>query len=73
MHLFELTRALVDIDSTTGNEKPVADYLFAHLTPLAAVSPTHAELTIVGDHAGPAADDAEREAAAAAAAGAQRR
>jgi acetylornithine deacetylase len=36
MNLFELTRALVDIDSTTGHEKPVADYLFAHLTPLAA-------------------------------------
>jgi len=36
MHLFELTRALVDIDSTTGQEKPVADFLFAHLSPLAA-------------------------------------
>src|ERR1700731_4477726 len=36
MNLFELTRALVDIDSTTGQEKPVADYLFAHLSPLAA-------------------------------------
>jgi len=29
MNLFELTRALVDIDSTTGEEKAVADYLFA--------------------------------------------
>ncbi len=36
MNLFELTRALVDIDSTTGHEQPVADYLFAHLSPLAA-------------------------------------
>jgi len=34
MHLFELTRALVDIDSTTGQEKSVADYLFAHLSRL---------------------------------------
>jgi len=36
MNVFELTRALVDIDSTTGHEKPVADYLFTHLSPLAA-------------------------------------
>jgi acetylornithine deacetylase len=35
MHLFELTRALVDIDSTTGQEKAVADYLTAYLAPLA--------------------------------------
>jgi acetylornithine deacetylase len=34
MHLFELTRALVDIDSTTGHEKPVADYLFSYLSHL---------------------------------------
>ena len=36
MDLFALTRALVDIDSTTGHENPVADYLFAQLSPLAA-------------------------------------
>jgi acetylornithine deacetylase len=36
MDLFALTRALVDIDSTTGHEKLAADYLFAHLSPLAA-------------------------------------
>ena len=36
MNLFELTRGLVDLDSTTGREKPVADYLFAHLSMLAA-------------------------------------
>jgi acetylornithine deacetylase len=38
MNLFELTRALVDIESTTNQEKNVADYLFAHLSALAARS-----------------------------------
>jgi acetylornithine deacetylase len=33
--LFELTRALVDIESTTNHEKNVGDYLFAHLSALA--------------------------------------
>ena len=32
MDLFALTRALVDLDSTTGQEKPVVDYLFAYLS-----------------------------------------
>ncbi len=36
MNLFELTRALVDLDSTTGHEKSVADFLFTHLSALAA-------------------------------------
>jgi acetylornithine deacetylase len=36
MDLFELTRALVDIESVTGDEGPVGDYLFAHLSSLAA-------------------------------------
>jgi len=36
MSLFELTRALVDIESTTNHEKNVSDYLFAHLSALAA-------------------------------------
>jgi acetylornithine deacetylase len=36
MDCFALTRALVDIDSTTGKEKPVVDYLFSHLSALAA-------------------------------------
>ncbi len=36
MNLFELTRALVDIESTTNHEKNVGDYLFAHLNALAA-------------------------------------
>ncbi|PYT77061.1 MAG: peptidase dimerization protein [Acidobacteria bacterium] len=36
MQLFELTRALVDIESTTNHEKNVGDYLFAHLSALAS-------------------------------------
>lgn len=36
MNCFALTRALVDLDSTTGQEKPVVDYLFAQLCTLAA-------------------------------------
>jgi acetylornithine deacetylase len=38
MNVFELTRALVDIESTTNNEKNVGDYLFAHLSALTARS-----------------------------------
>src|SRR6266704_64747 len=34
MNLFELTRALVDIESTTNHEKNMGDYLFAHLSAL---------------------------------------
>jgi acetylornithine deacetylase len=34
MNVFELTRALVDIESTTNHEKNVVDYLFAHLSAL---------------------------------------
>ncbi|MGB7280752.1 MAG: M20/M25/M40 family metallo-hydrolase [Candidatus Acidiferrum sp.] len=36
MNLFELTRALVDIESTTNHEKSVGDFLFAQLSILAA-------------------------------------
>ncbi len=36
MNLFELTRALVDIESVTNNEKAVGDYLFAHLSAMAS-------------------------------------
>jgi acetylornithine deacetylase len=36
MQLFELTRALVDIESISGHEGPVGDFLFAHLSTLAA-------------------------------------
>ncbi len=35
MHLFELTRALVDIESTTLQEKAVGDFLYEYLRPLA--------------------------------------
>ena len=38
MNVFELTRALVDIESTTNHEKKVSDYLFAHLS---AISNRH--------------------------------
>ena len=31
MNAFELTRALIDIDSVTPNEERVGDFLFAHL------------------------------------------
>src|SRR5260370_9398411 len=43
MNLFELTRALVDIESTTDHEKNVGDYLFAHLSELAARTNGHVE------------------------------
>ena len=36
MDLFELTRALVDIQSVTNNEAKAGDFLFRHLSPLAA-------------------------------------
>lgn len=36
MNLFELTRTLVDIESITGNEEKVGQFLFAHLSELAA-------------------------------------
>ncbi len=36
MDCYTLTRALVDLDSTTGKEKPVVDYLHAHLLKFAA-------------------------------------
>jgi acetylornithine deacetylase len=36
MNPFELTRALVDIESITDNEEAVGDYLFQHLATLAA-------------------------------------
>lgn len=35
MDLFELTRALIDIESVTGNERAVGDFLFEHLAGLA--------------------------------------
>jgi acetylornithine deacetylase len=36
MNLFALTRALIDIDSTTGREREVGDFLFRHLEDLVA-------------------------------------
>lgn len=36
MDLFGLTRALIDLDSTTGREQPAVDFLFTHLSELAA-------------------------------------
>jgi|SRR5579871_5872334 len=36
MNVFELTRALVDIDSVTGNEEAVGNFLFDHLSSIAA-------------------------------------
>jgi acetylornithine deacetylase len=38
MNLFELTRALVDIESVTGDEKLVGDFLVSHLSALASRS-----------------------------------
>lgn len=35
MHLFELTRALIDIDSVTPNEAEIGNYLYDYLQPLA--------------------------------------
>jgi acetylornithine deacetylase len=34
MDLFELTRTLIDIDSTTGREREIGDFLFRHLETL---------------------------------------
>jgi acetylornithine deacetylase len=36
--VFELTRSLVDIESTTGNEARAASYLFDRLTVIAGAS-----------------------------------
>jgi acetylornithine deacetylase len=44
MHVFELTRALVDIESITDNEAAVAAYLHEHLSALAARSGGRAEM-----------------------------
>jgi len=43
MNVYELTRALVDIESISENEGAVAEYLLAHLQNLAAASGGHAE------------------------------
>jgi len=38
MDVFQLTRALVDIESVTNHEAPVGEYIFAHLSRLAATT-----------------------------------
>lgn len=38
MHLFPLTRALIDLDSTTGREREVGDFLFRYLEDLVQTS-----------------------------------
>ena len=43
MNVYELTRALVDIESITENEGPVAAYLHDHLAKLAARTGGRAE------------------------------
>jgi acetylornithine deacetylase len=36
MNVFALTRVLIDLDSTTGREAPASDFLFTHLSQMAA-------------------------------------
>jgi acetylornithine deacetylase len=43
MNVFELTRALVDIESITDNEGEIAGFLHGHLSKLAAASGGHVE------------------------------
>src|SRR5258708_9610496 len=43
MDLFELTRALVDIESVTNNEAAAGEFLFRCLSPLAAKYGGHVE------------------------------
>ncbi|MBV8863897.1 MAG: M20/M25/M40 family metallo-hydrolase [Acidobacteriaceae bacterium] len=43
MHLFELTRKLIDIDSVTPNEREIGNYLWEHLSQLAARFEGHAD------------------------------
>jgi acetylornithine deacetylase len=43
MNVFELTRALVDIESITNNEERVGNYLYEYLAPLAAMYDGHVE------------------------------
>jgi len=44
MNVFELTRALVDIESVTENEERIGHALFAHVSEMAAAFGGHAEL-----------------------------
>lgn len=51
MDVFQLTRALVDIESTSGNESAVGDFLFAHLSALALNTGGTVEQMAVPGHA----------------------
>ena len=44
MNLFELTRTLVDIESITGNEEQVGQFLFSHLSELASATDGRVEI-----------------------------
>src|SRR3984893_4325709 len=47
MHVFELTRALIDIESVTNSEDRVGDFLFTHLSNLAKRYAGHVERMVV--------------------------
>src|SRR5229473_8720456 len=47
MHPFEMTRALIDLESITENEKQVGEYLLRYLSALAARSGSKAEAMTV--------------------------
>lgn len=49
MDLFELTRALIDIESVTGNERAVGDFLFERLSALAGRGGTVERMPVQGD------------------------
>lgn len=50
MHLFELTRKLIDIESVTPNEQEIGNYLWDHLSELATRFEGHAERLAVEPH-----------------------
>jgi acetylornithine deacetylase len=50
MNVFELTRALIDIESISDNEEPIGRYLYAYLAPLVAQYDGAIELIEVEPH-----------------------
>jgi acetylornithine deacetylase len=50
MNIFELTRAFIDIDSVTGNEKAFGNFLFDHLSRIAAATDGRMERMEVAPH-----------------------
>lgn len=50
MNIFELTRTLVDIESITGNEEQVGQFLFSHLSEIAAGTDGRVEVMDVEPH-----------------------